>query len=199
MTNPSNSNEEAVDDNKRTLKSMSSEFESVYQKWNEIVQLPSIGPMKAFVKDYNQYCSDLLSLIKNVIDVYSSLNNYWMQMGSAFTQALNNLLKEKPSSSGQRDQEQLRMTLIDAFEDAFTSLFTSKDFAKAYNEVSSTQMDLMDSIHRIFEKNLEMLNLPTRSELDIVLKDITELKRNIRDIRREFESAMAYGRANNSA
>jgi Poly(R)-hydroxyalkanoic acid synthase subunit (PHA_synth_III_E) len=198
MTNPSNSNEEAVDDNKRTLKSMSSEFESVYQKWNEIVQLPSIGPMKAFVKDYNQYCSDLLSLIKNVIDVYSSLNNYWMQMGSAFTQALNNLLKEKPSSSGQRDQEQLRMTLIDAFEDAFTSLFTSKDFAKAYNEVSSTQMDLMDSIHRIFEKNLEMLNLPTRSELDIVLKDITELKRNIRDIRREFESAMAYGRANNS-
>jgi uncharacterized protein YoxC len=199
MTNPSNSNEEAVDDNKRTLKSMSSEFESVYQKWNEIVQLPSIGPMKAFVKDYNQYCSDLLSLIKNVIDVYSSLNNYWMQMGSAFTQALNNLLKEKPSSSGQWDQEQLRMTLIDAFEDAFTSLFTSKDFAKAYNEVSSTQMDLMDSIHRIFEKNLEMLNLPTRSELDIVLKDITELKRNIRDIRREFESAMAYGRANNSA
>jgi len=199
MTNPSNSNEEAVDDNKRTLKSMSSEFESVYQKWNEIVQLPSIGPMKAFVKDYNQYCSDLLSLIKNVIDVYSSLNNYWMQMGSAFTQALNNLLKEKPSSSGQWDQEQLRMTLIDAFEDAFTSLFTSKDFAKAYDEVSSTRIDLMDSIHRIFEKNLEMLNLPTRSELDIVLKDITELKRNIRDIRREFESAMAYGRANNSA
>ncbi len=198
MTNPSNSNE-AVDDNKRTLKSMSSEFESVYQKWNEIVQLPSIGPMKAFVKDYNQYCSDLLSLIKNVIDVYSSLNNYWMQMGSAFTQALNKLLKEKPSSSGQWDQEQLRMTLIDAFEDAFTSLFTSKDFAKVYNEVSSTQIDLMDSIHRIFEKNLEMLNLPTRSELDIVLKDITELKRNIRDIRREFESAMAYGRANNSA
>lgn len=199
MTNPSNSNEEAVDDNKRTLKSMSSEFESVYQKWNEIVQLPSIGPMKAFVKDYNQYCSDLLSLIKNMIDVYSSLNNYWMQMGSAFTQALNNLLKEKLSSSGQWDQEQLRMTLIDAFEDAFTSLFTSKDFAKVYNEVSSTQIDLMDSIHRIFEKNLEMLNLPTRSELDIVLKDITELKRNIRDIRREFESAMAYGRANNSA
>ncbi|HEX9318841.1 MAG TPA: poly(R)-hydroxyalkanoic acid synthase subunit PhaE [Nitrososphaeraceae archaeon] len=198
MTNPSNSNE-AVDDNKRTLKSMSSEFESVYQKWNEIVQLPSIGPMKAFVKDYNQYCSDLLSLIKNVIDVYSSLNNYWMQMGSAFTQALNKLLKEKPSSSGQWDQEQLRMTLIDAFEDAFTSLFTSKDFAKVYNEVSSTQIDLMDSIHRIFEKNLEMLNLPTRSDLDIVLKDITELKRNIRDIRREFESAMAYGRANNSA
>jgi|SRR6266540_4920890 len=199
MTNPSSSNEEAVDDNKRTLKSMSSEFESVYQKWNEIVQLPSIGPMKAFVKDYNQYCSDLLSLIKNVIDVYSSLNNYWMQMGSAFTQALNKLLKEKPSSSGQWDQEQLRMTLIDAFEDAFTSLFTSKDFAKVYNEVSSTQIDLMDSIHRIFEKNLEMLNLPTRSDLDIVLKDITELKRNIRDIRREFESAMAYGRANNSA
>ena len=199
MTNPSNSNEEAVDDNKRTLKNMSSEFESVYQKWNEIVQLPSIGPMKAFVKDYNQYCSDLLSLIKNVIDVYSSLNNYWMQMGSAFTQALNNLSKEKPSSSGQWHQEQLRMTLIDAFEDAFTSLFTSKDFAKAYNEVSSTQIDLMDSIHRIFEKNLEMLNFPTRSELDIVLKDITELKRNIQDIRREFESAMAYGRANNSA
>lgn len=199
MTDPSNPNQEGVEDNKRTLKGMSSEIDSVYQKWNEIVQLPSIGPMKAFVKDYNQYCSDLLSLVRSVIDVYSSMNNYWMQMGSAYTQALSNLLKDKPSPSGQWDQEQLRMTLIDAFEDAFTSLFTSKDFAKAYNEVSSSQIDMMNCIHTIFEKNLEVLNLPTRSELDIILKDITELKRDIRDIRREFEDAMAYGRANNSA
>ena len=90
------------------------------------------------------------------------------------------------------------MILIDAFEDAFTSLFTSKAFAKAYNEVSSNQIELVNCIHRIFEKNLETLRLPTRSELDVILEDINELKRNIRDMRKELESGTIHGRANNS-
>jgi polyhydroxyalkanoate synthesis regulator phasin len=87
--------------------------------------------------------------------------------------------------------------LIDAFEDAFTSLFTSKDFAKAYDEVSSAQTELMNSIHRIFEKNMEILNIPTRSEVDIILRELTELRRDVRDLRKEFESVKKYGRENN--
>jgi hypothetical protein len=119
-------------------------------------------------------------------------------MSSAYTQALNNVGKKKLPKSDPWDSEQFRMILIDAFEDAFTSLFTSKEFAKAYNEVSSNQIELVNCVHRIFEKNLETLRLPTRSELDVILEDINELKRNIRDMRKELESVTIHGRANNS-
>jgi hypothetical protein len=33
-----------------------------------------------------------------------------------------------------------------------------------------------------------MLNLPTRSEVDDMLKDIAELKRNVRDMKRSVEA-----------
>jgi hypothetical protein len=201
MSDPSDSKQENRDEHNRTLNSvaseLASELASVYDKWNEIVQLPAIGPMKGFVKDYNEYCSELLFLIRAMIGTYSSLNNYWIQMSSAYTSALNNLSADKSSVSIPWDQEQIRMALIDTFEDAFTSLFTSKDFAKAYNELSSAQMELMNSVHRIFEKNMEILNLPTRSEVDIILKEITELKRDVRDLRKDFESVKKYGRENN--
>jgi len=195
MTNETNSNENHAK-NKPPLSVTGSDY--AYDKWNEIIQLPSIGPIKAFTKDYNEYFSELLVLTKTLIDLYGSLNGYWIQMNGAYTQALNNVGKKKLPNSDPWDSEQFRMILIDAFEDAFTSLFTSKDFAKAYNEVSSNQIELINCVHRIFEKNLETLRLPTRSELDVILEDINELKKNIRDMRKELESITIHGRASNS-
>jgi poly[(R)-3-hydroxyalkanoate] polymerase subunit PhaE len=197
MSDPTRPKQETRDEHNRTMSGVESELASVYDKWIEIVQLPTIGPMKGFVKDYNEYCSELLCLIKSMIDSYASLNNYWIQMNSAYTHAFNNLTANKSSVSTNWDQEQIRMALIDAFEDAYTSLFTSKDFAKAYDEVSSAQIELMNSIHRIFEKNMEILNMPTRSEVDIILRELTELRRDVRDLRQEFESVKKYGRENN--
>ncbi len=197
MTNDSDSKGENHSENK--LSSGTTGSESVYDKWNEIIQLPSIGPIKAFTKDYSEYCSELLLLTKTLGDLYVSVNEYWIQMSTASTEALNNLVKKQLPNSEPWDSDQLRIMLIDAFEDAFTSLFTSRDFAKAYNEVSSNQIEVMNCVHRILEKNLEALSLPTRSELDIILKDINELKRNMRDIRKEFESVVIHGREDNSA
>lgn len=195
MSDSSSPKQETSNEESRTLSNAEAELKSVYDKWNEIVQLPSIGPMKGFVKDYNEYCSELLSLIKAMIDAYSSLNNYWIQMNSAYTLALNSLSKSPVSINW--DQEQVRMALIDVFEDAFTSLFTSKDFAKAYDDVSSAQIELRNIVHRIFERNMELLNMPTRSEVDIILKELSEMKRGLRDLRKEFESVKGYGRENN--
>jgi hypothetical protein len=195
MSDSTSSKQETRNEENHTFSNAESELKSVYDKWNEIVQLPSIGPMKGFVKDYNEYCSELLCLIKAMMDAYSSLNNYWVQMNSAYTHALNNLSKSTGSINW--DQEQIRMALIDAFEDAFTSLFTSRDFAKAYDEVSSAQIDLRNSIRRIFERNMELFNMPTRAEVDIILRELAELKRDVRDLRKEFESVKRYGRENN--
>jgi hypothetical protein len=39
--------------------------------------------------------------------------------------------------------------------------------------------------------------MPTRSEVDIILRELTELRRDVRDLRQEFESVKKYGRENN--
>jgi hypothetical protein len=57
----------------------------------------------------------------------------------------------------------------------------------AYNEVYSKQLDFINYINKIVEKNLNLLNIPTRSELDQVLKDLQEMKKTLRNIKNGYE------------
>jgi polyhydroxyalkanoate synthesis regulator phasin len=43
-------------------------------------------------------------------------------------------------------------------------------------------------MQNIMEKNFKILNLPTRSEVDEMLKDIVELKRTVRDMKKRVEA-----------
>jgi DNA-binding protein YbaB len=85
------------------------------------------------------------------------------------------------------DSERFRLLVIDAFEEAYSSLFSSKEFAVAYNEVYSKQLDFVNYVNKIVERNLNLLNIPTRTELDEVLKDLQEMKKTIRNIKNRYE------------
>jgi hypothetical protein len=82
------------------------------------------------------------------------------------------------------DFDEYRKIIINAFEDAFTGLFNSKEFSVTYGRVSSDLLDLFKQMQKFAEKNLKVLNLPTRDEMDEILKDIHEMKRTIRDMKR---------------
>ena len=94
----------------------------------------------------------------------------------------------KTKSNPLKDNKDLQNVLIDAFEDAFNSLFTSGEFAKGYNKVSNDQLEFSKVIHKIMDKNLSILNLPTRRELDLILKDLHEVKNEVRNIKRAMNA-----------
>jgi len=130
---------------------------------------------------------------------YSS--NYWSQMSKAHFQAIGNLIQKSKSDPNLNDtnSEKFRLLVIDAFEEAYSSLFSSKDeeaysslfsskeFAIAYDQVYSKQLDFVNYINKIVEKNLTLLNIPTRSELDEVLKDLQEMKKTLRIIKKGYD------------
>jgi polyhydroxyalkanoate synthase subunit PhaE len=86
------------------------------------------------------------------------------------------------------DFENYRRTAIEAFEDTFTDLFTSSEFSEVYGKLFGSQLNVSRALQSIVEKNFKMLNLPTRSEVDDILKDIVELKRTVRDMMRSVEA-----------
>jgi hypothetical protein len=49
-------------------------------------------------------------------------------------------------------------------------------------------LNVSRALQSIVEKNFKMLNLPTRSEVDDILKEIVELKRTVRDMKRSIEA-----------
>ena len=158
-------------------------FKSLNEKWAEIIKLPQIGPIGAFSRESHDYIYDFLLLNQTLVNLQLSINEYWTQVTSTFIQAVNAVAVNTKSNS-LKDDKDLQNILIDSFEDAFNKLFTSEQFAKGYNKVSNDQLEFSKIIHKIMDKNLSLLNLPTRVELDLILKDLHEVKNEVRKIKR---------------
>ncbi|MBD0359676.1 MAG: hypothetical protein ICV56_03070 [Nitrososphaeraceae archaeon] len=149
----------------------------------EFIKMPTIGPFHAFFQDFTFYAQDLLSLNQTILNAQTNLNEYWKLINMAYVQATKEVSERAPKKlNSKEDFEQYRKITINAFEDAFTNLFSSKEFSVAYGKVSSDLLDLFKKMQKFAEKNLKVLNLPTRDEMDQILKDIHDIKRTIHDM-----------------
>jgi hypothetical protein len=115
-------------------------------------------------------------------------------MKNAYSNALKETTDRAPKIfNTKEDFENYRKVIIEAFEDAFTTLFTSEEFPRVYNKVSNDQMELLKSIQQLIENSLQTLNLPTRSEINELAKDIHSLKRDIRNLKKRAEGTYFEG------
>jgi hypothetical protein len=157
----------------------------IFEKWKKLQNFPTLGIFNALTKDYNEYLEDIQELSRILMDLQKSLSKYWLLMSKTQFHAIGNVLLKSRSDPklDDPDSERFRQLVIDAFEEAYSSLFSSKEFAVAYNEVYSKQLDFVNCMNKIVERNLNLLNIPTRTELDEVLKDLQEMKKTLRNIK----------------
>jgi len=176
-------------ENNKDLQAISSEqMNKMFSFWTDVLKLPTIGPLYAFSKDFSSYANDFVSLGKVMAELKANMDSYWELISTSYTRAMRETMERAPKQLLTKDDlENYRRAAIEAFEDAFTNLFASSEFSAVYGKLFSSQLDVSRSIQGIAEKNFKMLNLPTRGEVDEILKDVAELKRNIRDLKRSKE------------
>ena len=156
---------------------------------NGTLKLPTIGPMYAFSKDFSSYANDFVTLGKDMVELKSNMDSYWSLVSAAYARAVRETVERAPKQlTTKEDFENYRRAAIEAFEDSFTDLFTSSDFSDVYGRLFGSQLNVSRIMQNIMEKNFKILNLPTRSEVDEMLKDIVELKRTVRDMKRRVEA-----------
>jgi hypothetical protein len=160
----------------------------MFDLWSSNLKMPTIGPTYAFSKELNSYFADFVNLGKVMVELQTNMDSYWSLMRDAYRKAVNDTMERAPKLlSTKEDFESYRRAAIEAFEDAFTNLFTSSEFSEVYGKLFGSQLDVSKATQGILEKNLKLLNLPTRSEIDDMLKEIMELKRTLRDLKRSIE------------
>ena len=160
----------------------------LYKFWAETLKLPTIGPMFAFSKEFGDYSNDIIKLGKVMAELKEQSDSYWALMGTAFAKATRLTAEKSPKQFVTKDDyENYRRAMIEAFEDSFTELFSSPEFSVVYGKLFSTQLDYSKALQSVAEKNLKILNLPTRAEIDEILKDVHELRRTVRELRKGLE------------
>ena len=168
---------------------MKEQVNKVFELWNSNLKLPTIGPTYAFSKDFSSFANEFVALGKAMIELKSNMDSYWSLMSAAYTRAMRNTIEQSPMQlATKEDFENYRRAAIEAFEDTFTDLFTSSEFSEVYGKLFGSQLNVSRTVQSIVEQNFKMLNLPTRSEVDDILKDIVELKRTVRDMKRSVEA-----------
>lgn len=160
--------------------------------WSELSKLPTVGPNHAYSEEFRSDVQEFVNLGRVLFQLQINLNDYWIMINRAYLRAqmtISNKSSEKYNSndSSARSFEIYRKIMIDALEESFTGLFNSSEFAIVYGKLLNNQMDALKLVQRLAEKNLKVLNLPTRSEMDMLSRDVHDLKKNVHDLRSKLE------------
>ncbi|MDP9289821.1 MAG: hypothetical protein M3P08_16710 [Thermoproteota archaeon] len=161
----------------------------VFNIWSSIDRLPTVGPFSSYFQYSRSDLKELIEFGKTLLELQIHLNDYRAQINNTFVQALAKSWEKAPKKyNSKQDFENYRKIAIDVFEDAFTGLFGSKEYAILCGLVQSNQYDVSTHLHKLVEDNLRVLNLPTRSEMDDLSKDIHDLKKTVHDLNRKMEA-----------
>jgi hypothetical protein len=186
MTDDENNKDEIGNDTANTsVQQQQEQMTNLFDSWSELIKMPTIGPFRAFSQEFRSYSEDLLRMSQTLFNAQTNLSEYWKQMNIVYVNATKEVSERAPKQlRSKEDFDEYRKIIINAFEDAFTGLFNSKEFSITYGKVSGDLLDLFKQMQKFAEKNLKVLNLPTRDEMDEILKDIHDIKRTIHDIKR---------------
>jgi hypothetical protein len=189
------SDDQLGDEMRRGLQNRDELANSMLGIWEEIFKLPTIGPLFSYFSNIKDENAQVANLTDTIMKSQITIGNYWKQVNQAYVNAVLRI-NEKTASSlldikTKKDLDDYRKLMIDSFEEEFTKLFNSKEFALTYRELLGRQMDLLKQIQSSTERTLGILNLPTRKELDMISKDLHDLRKVVMDLNAKLESTIS--------
>lgn len=188
------SDEQVGDEMRRGIEENDELGKSMLGIWEEIFKLPTIGPLFSYFGNIKEQNAQVANLAETIMKSQITLGQYWKQVNQAYVNAALRI-NEKTSSSlldikTKKDLDDYRKIMIDSFEEEFTKLFNSKDFALTYRDLLDKQMDLLSQIQASSQRTLGILNLPTKKELDTISKDLHDLRKSVMDLHERVESTV---------
>ena len=95
------------------------------------------------------------------------------------------------SIQSEQDLKKYRSFLLGTLEESFTNLFQSKEFGVLVSDLMGAYSEYNKLLRNISKTYLLPLNLSSKDDVDILLKDIQELKREVRDLRKSIDIIMS--------
>ena len=171
-------------------------FEEVLKKyqdfWKKFYNVPKFSPFSL-----TDEASNVMKNLQDILLVTSKMQyytlNYVTQINKTYTEALDKIPPNKSEYSieSEQDLKKYRSFLLGTLEESFTNLFQSKEFGVLISDLMSTYSEYNKLLRNISNTYLLPLNLSSKDDVDILLKDMQELKREVRDLRKSIDIIMS--------
>ncbi len=171
-------------------------FEEVLEKyqefWKKFYNIPKFSPFSLTEETSNvvQNLQDLV-IITSKIQYFNS--NYLTQINKTYSEALDKLPPNKSEYPLQSEQDikKYRSFLLGTLEESFTNLFQSREFGTLVSDLMGAYSEYSKILKNISNPYLVSLNLSSKDDIDVLLKDVQELKREVRDLRKSIDIIMS--------
>lgn len=171
-------------------------FEEVLKKyqefWKKFYNVPKFSPFSL-----TDEASNIMKNLQDILLVTSKMQyytlNYVTQINKTYTEALDKIPPNKSEYSieSEQDLKKYRSFLLGTLEESFTNLFQSKEFGVLISDLMGTYSEYNKLLRNISNTYLLPLNLSSKDDVDILLKDMQELKREVRDLRKSIDIIMS--------
>ena len=171
-------------------------FEEILKKyqdfWQKFYNVPKFSPFAL-----SEETSNLVKNLQDLLLVTSKMQyfslNYATQINKTYTEALDKIPQNNPEYSleSEQDIKKYRSFLLGTLEDSFTKLFQSEEFGVLISDLMGTYSEYNKLLRNISNTYLLSLNLSSKDDVDILLKDIQEMKREVRDLRKNIDILMS--------
>lgn len=160
-----------------------------YQEfWKKFVNIPKYSPF-SLLEETTTIGKNLQELLIVSSKMQYFTLNYVSQINKTYTQALDKLPASdiKYDMTSEQDIKKYRNILIATLEDSFTGLFQSKEFGILVSNIMSAYSEYNKLLKNISNTLLVPLNLSTKDDVDMILKEMQELKRQVRDLKNTLD------------
>ena len=162
--------------------------------WKDFLKLPATGQSNQFIRTFEEDQKKFQDLLSLCSKFQSNILNYWMQVNQTYVKSITELQSKKPELPDFQSEEEVKKyknLTIDVFEKYFTQLFQSKEFSVTTSDLLSNYSSFTHILGNAFDNYFKLLNLPNRDEIDMILKDMQELKREIYKLRKNLDLIMS--------
>ena len=167
-------------------------FEEILKKyqefWKKFTNIPKYSPFSLLEETSNigKNLQDLL-IVSSKMQYFTI--NYISQLNKTYTEALDKLPSKdiKYEIESEQDLKKYRNILIGTLEESFTNLFQSTEFGILVSDIMSTYSEYNKLLKNISNTFLLPLNLSNKDDIDTILKEMQELKREVRDLRKTMD------------
>ena len=142
--------------------------------------LMSTGPFRKLGVNAKKVSAEMIEINQELVEFNTRLSEYYKQLIDTWNEAQKQFNKKVPEIP--TDTEHLDSTKriwIDIFENYFTRLFDSPEFAENFGKMVSSELELAKHWNGITSLMLESANMPTKKEIDELYKELHLLRKRV--------------------
>jgi class III poly(R)-hydroxyalkanoic acid synthase PhaE subunit len=158
------------------------------EAWNRMMRMPAMGYTREWQEELQQWALMSADFAKASREYAALLHSTNGKAVDLLGRRLVELAQKGASPDTLRGMYDL---WVDCGEEAYAELAVNDDYLKAQGNLTNSMMRLKQHERVMMEGLLTALGIPGRRELDTALRRLQETRRELRDLRDQFEDAGA--------